>query len=223
MKIFGIDVPELHISGCVGIWIPAAKMDAMISDRDKLYLTRNRAAQLLWDARRRRRDILMCSRQQAAHEQELVMIDLRAKLQQDTLKSLEESVVWLVNEQRLEEQISATLRAKAVQWAADTLRQWGGELDWDELIAKRIRQLSRQHVDSGILVLSCHPESAARIQELLGEEIPMHIDIQTELGTGHAILENSLVRIDIDLKQQLEFLAQSLKELIFSAGVDHEF
>jgi flagellar biosynthesis/type III secretory pathway protein FliH len=223
MKIFGVEVLELPAVEGVGEWIAAEKMDAMIAERQTLNLTRHKAAQLLWDARRRRRDILLRSRQQAAFEQEREMIELRALLQQDTLQSIKESVVWLVDEQKMEEHIAATLQAKAVQWAADTLREWGGELDWDKLIAERIRQLSRQQVNSGVLVLSCHPNSASRIQELLGDELPLRIDVKTGLEPGHAILENSLVRIDIDLRQQLELLADRLKGFVFSAGTDHEF
>jgi flagellar biosynthesis/type III secretory pathway protein FliH len=223
MKIFGIEVPELHAVENVSTWISAEKLDAMFADRQRLNLARHKAAQILWDARRRRRDILLRSRQQAALEQEREMIELRALLQQDTLQAIEESVVWLVDEQKMEAHIAATLQAKAVQWAADTLREWGGELDWDELIAVRIRELSRQQPDSGVLVLSCHPGSVSRIQELLGDELPLRIDVKTELEPGHAILENSLVRIDIDLKQQLELLAARLKEHVFSAGADRGF
>lgn len=218
MNILGIPVIRLEERLWDSDHIADDELSRLISEQNHLASARDKAAEILRKARKERRDLLLFSRQQAAMEQEREIVELRALLQQDTRQAVEEAIIWLVDEQLMEKQIAQALEMKAVHWAADTLRAWGTELDWDRLIAERVNELSRQQSDLKSLVLYVHPDKLDSIAAALSGHSPLRLEADSGLSPHQAVLESTLMRIDIDLDKQFDLLVEQLGKRLSRGG-----
>jgi len=216
MNIFGM--PVIRLAGapvCSGL-IPSEQLTTWIEQHNKWQSARTKAAKILRKARRERREILKCARQQAALEQEREIIELRALLQQDTQHAINEAVVWLVEEQNFENAIALNLKKKSVSWAVETMRNWGAELDWERLIADRVANLTRQQLGSESVTLYVNSESVESLKQKLPAAIHWRIEADPQLSPRQARLENSLLRISLDLETQFDLLLRQFENSLLS-------
>ena len=218
MNVFGIPVIKLGVRVWESDHIKNGELSRLITEQHHLQGARDKAATILRKVRKERQDLLLFSRQQAAMEQEREIVELRALLQQDTRQAIEEAIIWMVDEQEMESHIAQKLEKNAINWAVDTLKSWGAELDWNKLIADRVNELSRQQADLKSLVLYVHPENLESISDALPGHSPLRVEADPSLSPHQALLESTLMRIDIDLDKQFDLLIEQMEKRVTHKG-----
>ncbi|MBF0035736.1 hypothetical protein HAX39_24550 [Citrobacter freundii] len=156
---------------------------------------RNRTARRL----RRGRLRLAQQRTSAVALQQAQWLQEKAQLHQAVLDS---TVTWLTNETQLEQHLYEQALNLACDWAVQALQLWEPDIDWQAVMAIRIRDMRHILAREPNLTIRLPPgEFAQQFQATMADEgsVPLRLILDESLSARQAIVGNHLAEVRVDL------------------------
>ncbi|WP_159084720.1 hypothetical protein [Dongshaea marina] len=125
-------------------------------------------------------------------------------------QAIADAIQWLVDEQSLERAIACEMEQKVRSLVAFAIREFAGEQDTTELLIRRISKMVDEQLKHNRVSLIVNPNQLKYIRKELGEGDELVYRTDEGLSESQAVIETSLVRMELDLDRHLELIIEHL-------------
>ena len=222
MKATLIPIIRLQVASPQKSIIPATELAECVMGSAELH-----TAQLEADALKHDAQALISDAQRAVETiQQQAYLDSQADAAEGVEAArthvIEETLDWLVAEGQLELAIASRLEERIRILAAQALLEFSGKQDHTELLVRRLARKIPETIRHGQLQLRVSSSRLASVQAAFEGEPHIQVSTDDTLAEAHAVLENNLVRLQIDLDRHLNLLTERLKQPTQPSFPPHE-
>jgi len=199
--------------------LPADTLDAFFSLEGLRQQVRQRAADILRDARNQRHTQRARDRRLFAHRQRRQRLCAKRVYLRAREQGLKASLQWLVDEQQWAQDVARHLMQKTCEQIAVHLQAQIPSLPWENVLQQQLPTLMEEMASGQRLILRLAPTLIEKAQKSL-TDLPLIYAPLPEGEEGFAWLENGTARVAIPLTAQLDDLFYQLENLEWHGG-DH--
>ncbi|KML17783.1 hypothetical protein VL10_24100 [Leclercia adecarboxylata] len=192
--------------------IPAAELARILEAEDIILRARRLGAEYLQIARQQRQQWRKKNRRhqlQRQRAQRRHFAKCRMQAKEDGSAS---AMTWLVEQNNWQQQVYRHMARQIVQQLTQRLMQVSTSFPWERLLETEVTHLYREFQHEPGLTLRVSPRMFDNLTDEF-KSLPVNIESSPALAEGHAMLENHLIRIELQLPRQLEQLCEALGAL----------
>jgi len=192
--------------------VPASEMVKLTQAQAIVESARQRAAEHLQLVRVQRREQRARFLRRMAQQRRAWQKQYRTHFTQAKEKGTEAALHWLVEQRQWELQIYQRLTREIATLLASRLRDISRRFPWEELLFEQVEPLCEELQSQSSLTLKVAVDGFEQLPEDV-KQLPLTVVKEASLPAGHAVLESSVVRVELTLPGQIEQLCDALATL----------
>ncbi len=188
------------------------EVEQIVAPQELVSVARQRAAQVLWHARRRRSLVhYECETllQQAEQQAMQTVADIVAEARNGVI---EKAVTWLVDEATLERKVAARVEQRLRDIAAEAIEAWSGSASMGEVVARTVVEaVATQRLTT--CSVRVHPEAVEEVAAALRSFEECAVVGDKAIAQGAAEIDSEFVHVSVDLATELQAIVNAIRSV----------